>query len=240
MVSEKNNGRVPFILFFVITELILGGLGRLFYIPFRIAIFLVALSVSIIYIFKNRIVISKKVIIGIILLFLYCICGVTIGVFNGNSIGTSLKDITNFLSILYIIIFIVFIKYKKEILYKIIKMFRQYSLFIAIMTIILFLWSYIAKYIGINAIETLVNFQNITNYGLITGWLYDMNFARIYFANGIYMQIALAFSISDMLKYKEKKYYIEAVILILGILTSNTRGVLVRVTISNSNVFYFN
>lgn len=225
MIIKKNyNSKIPIILLVIFTELIIGGLGRLFYFPLRISLFIFAFIYALLYAYKKKIVIPRYIILGILSLFLYCLSGVLIGVFRGNSLNISLKDITNFISILYVIVFIICINYDRNILYKLIKLFRLYVFCLSIVTISIFIWSYFAKYLGIDAIQTLVNFKEKTNYGFITGWLYDMKFARVYFANGIYMQISLSLVISDILKFKEKKYYIEAMILMLAIFSSGTRG----------------
>ena len=209
MIIKKNyNSKIPIILLVIFTELIIGGLGRLFYFPLRISLFIFAFIYALLYAYKKKIVIPRYIILGILSLFLYCLSGVLIGVFRGNSLKISLKDITNFISILYVIVFIICINYDRNILYKLIKLFRMYVFCLSIVTISIFIWSYFAKYLGIDAIQTLVNFKEKTNYGFITGWLYDMKFARVYFANGIYMQISLSLVISDILKFKEKKYYI--------------------------------
>ncbi|NMA30908.1 MAG: O-antigen ligase family protein, partial [Candidatus Methanofastidiosa archaeon] len=98
------------------------------------------------------------------------------------------------------------------------------SYIIATVTIILFVWSYFSKNLGSDPVGILINFQNKTNYGLITGWLYNMSFARVYFANGIYMLVGLTYTILNYLNYRKRKDGYWTIILLIGIFVSGTRG----------------
>jgi O-antigen ligase len=71
----------------------------------------------------------------------------------------------------------------------------------------------------------MIQLRDKTNYGIITGWLYDNQVVRVYLANGIFMQMAVAligFKILEGLSNRKEK--IKLAVIILAIIVSNTRG----------------
>lgn len=220
----SKNKFVNILLFIMIIEIFLGGSGKIFNIPIRIGLLLIMLITTLIYIVKYKPEIPKNLIIGIFALWMYCACWVILGVINGNNILHSLNDVTNFFSIIYIVIILVITKSNKKAFKLIISNLKICMLVLSIVTIILFVGSYIGTFFDINIGSMLEWFNNNTNYGIITGALYNFKFARVYFVGGIFMQVSLAFFIYDILNKNRVRDYIYTVIILLGIFSSSTRG----------------
>ncbi|WP_436512581.1 O-antigen ligase family protein [Clostridium thermobutyricum] len=222
MENIKNVNKI--LLIILIIEILIGGSGKIFNIPIRIGILGIALILTIINILKYKYKIPKNLLLSISCLWVYSIMWVVIGILKGNNFKYALEDITNFFCIIYIVIILIFTEYKKNNFIKIINILKVCMIILSIITIALFIGSYIGNYIGINVGGELEKFNNATNYGVITGGIYGMKFARVYFINGIFMQVALPFFIYDILNKNRLKDYIFTIIILLGIFSSSTRG----------------
>lgn len=216
------------ILYLVFTELILGGTGRLFNHPVRIGLFAISFAIAIYYFYKNDVKINKITWMYIVSIILYAAYGSVIGLIRGNNLKDILSNINVFISIFYVILFLVFINGRKEKISKLINLFVIYNVVLAVVVFIVFAWSYYGIKAGYDVVKLLEDFQSFTQYGLITGALYSNTYVRVYIANGIFMQVALAICLVK-LAYKNKfsVFSLENVsilILVLGIFSTNTRG----------------
>ncbi len=216
------------ILYIMFTELILGGLGKLFGFPVRMGIFALGLAYTIYYFIGNKVKLSKRAWIYTIIIIVFAIYGAVIGLIRGNSISNIIADANVFVTVLYIVIFISLIRDRKEIIKKLASLFIVYSVILSIVTFIIFKWSYFAIGNGVNVIDILLKVESVVNYGFITGMLYSDTYARVYTTNGIFMQIAVALCLIR-LAYKNKiKFFsfesFSILFLILGIIASGTRG----------------
>lgn len=226
--NRNDNISVPIPILILLVEITMGGIGRLFHLPVRYIVFGIISLLAVRYFYIYNIKIdkdAKKFGIGILI---YVAFGILIGILNGNSILTTIGDVTNFFAIAYTYILIVFIDYKDEILYKLIDLFINITLIISIVTIIIFIASYIGQLFDLNSVLIIDTIEYKLNYGIISGWLYDNQFARVYLPNGIYMQVALAILIQKFVintnPQENKITALKIVTIILAILASGTRG----------------
>ena len=211
-----------FSLYIMVIEIFLGGSGKVYNVPWRMMMMIFMVVLASIKIIKGTVV-PKNLICGLGILWTYCIIWIFIGLVEGNLLKDGISDVTNFIALVYIPI-IVLVQNKKDMFNKIIKILKITMLILSSITIILFLGSYCLRVVDINVGAFLEAFNKETNYGVITGGLYNLKFARVYFMNGLFMQFSLVFFIYDILNYGRKRDYINTLIILLGIFSSSTRG----------------
>lgn len=209
----------------IFVEFILGGLGHLFGLPIRKGLFAVGILFSIYMIFREKIKIEKKFLIPIIVVCIYIAYGSIIGIINGNSISDIFSDVNSFLGVIYILLLIAYVKGRRENINKILNIFVNCSVIVAIITITLF---FVSRIYLPNNLEIIVAYNNLNaklQYGFISGLVLSNNYARVYLYNGIFMQLAAAIMFIKLFN-KERNIFniIKLSILLIGIYVSNTRG----------------
>ena len=209
----------------IFIEFILGGLGHIFGLPIRKGLFAIGIIFSIFMIYREKIRIEKKFLIPILVVCIYIAYGSIIGLINGNSFSDIFSDANGFLGILYILLLMAYIKGRSENINKVLNIFVNCAVIVAIMTIILFFLSRI--YLP-NNLEIIVAYNNLNTklqYGLISGLVLSNNYARVYLYNGIFMQLAVAIMFIKLFN-KERNIFgiVKLAILLVGIYVSNTRG----------------
>ncbi|SHI12083.1 O-antigen ligase like membrane protein [Clostridium collagenovorans DSM 3089] len=213
---------------FVFLELILGGTGKLFYLPIRNLIFPFAILFLACFIIVNKIVIPKKYIIYIGLILIYPLYGTIVGLFNNNALLAILDDINVYFGILYLALYYLCVRDDMDKLKNLIDLFIGCSIFIALIAIVLFVTSYFQIKNGVHFEGVMNSIEYYINYGIISGSLYGNMFVRVYLPNGIFMQIALSLLLYRLLTFKTPKYVcyenIGISILALGIFATGTRG----------------
>ena len=208
----------------MIMELIIGGTGKVLYMPIRMLIFGIGLLMIILQ--YKKIKISKSDTILACIVLTYIVAQMLLGGFRGNSLGDIYDDISMYMSLLYIPIIFVLSDYDKSYPKKIVEMVINGSVIISIVTILVFIWGWILLKFGLgNPIEILNEFEENYNYGIITWYLYGGDFIRVYFASGIFMQIALALLINrNYVGINKRNDKLKKIIILFGIITSGTRG----------------
>lgn len=209
----------------IFIEFILGGLGHIFGLPIRKGLFAIGIVFSIFMIYREKIRIEKKFLIPIFVVCIYIAYGSIIGLINRNSIGDIFSDANGFLGILYALLLIAYIKGRSENINKVLNIFVNCAVIVAIITIVLFFLSRI--YLP-NNLEIIVAYNNLNTklqYGLISGLVLSNNYARVYLYNGIFMQLAVAIMFIKLFN-KERNIFgiVKLAILLVGIYVSNTRG----------------
>ena len=228
IISGKNDTirsifNVVTILIFI--EFVLGGLGHVFGLPIRKGLFVVGILFSIYMIFREKIKIEKVFLIPIIVVCIYLAYGSIIGLINRNSLGDIFSDVNSFLGIIYILLLIAYVKGRNENIDKIINVFVNCAVIVAIMTITLF---FVSRIYLPNNLEIIVTYNNLNSkleYGFISGLVMSNNYARVYLYNGIFMQLAAAIMFIKLFN-KDKNVFgiVKLAILLVGIYVSNTRG----------------
>jgi O-antigen ligase len=228
IMSGKNDTirsifNVVTILIFI--EFVLGGLGHVFGLPIRKGLFVVGILFSIYMIFREKIKIEKVFLIPIIVVCIYLAYGSIIGLINRNSLGDIFSDVNSFLGIIYILLLIAYVKGRNENIDKIINVFVNCAVIVAIMTITLF---FVSRIYLPNNLEIIVTYNNLNSkleYGFISGLVMSNNYARVYLYNGIFMQLAAAIMFIKLFN-KDKNVFgiVKLAILLVGIYVSNTRG----------------
>jgi len=203
----------------------LGGLGHVFGLPIRKGLFVVGILFSIYMIFREKIKIEKVFLIPIIVVCIYLAYGSIIGLINRNSLGDIFSDVNSFLGIIYILLLIAYVKGRNENIDKIINVFVNCAVIVAIMTITLF---FVSRIYLPNNLEIIVTYNNLNSklqYGFISGLVMSNNYARVYLYNGIFMQLAAAIMFIKLFN-KDKNVFgiVKLAILLVGIYVSNTRG----------------
>lgn len=209
----------------IFIEFVLGGLGHVFGLPIRKGLFVVGILFSIYMIFREKIKIEKVFLIPIIVVCIYLAYGSIIGLINRNSLGDIFSDVNSFLGIIYILLLIAYVKGRNENIDKIINVFVNCAVIIAIMTITLF---FVSRIYLPNNLEIIVTYNNLNSklqYGFISGLVMSNNYARVYLYNGIFMQLAAAIMFIKLFN-KDKNVFgiLKLAILLVGIYVSNTRG----------------
>lgn len=209
----------------IFIEFVLGGLGHVFGLPIRKGLFVVGILFSIYMIFREKIKIEKVFLIPIIVVCIYLAYGSIIGLINRNSLGDIFSDVNSFLGIIYILLLIVYVKGRNENIDKIINVFVNCAVIVAIMTITLF---FVSRIYLPNNLEIIVTYNNLNSklqYGFISGLVISNNYARVYLYNGIFMQLAAAIMFIKLFN-KDKNVFgiLKLAILLVGIYVSNTRG----------------
>lgn len=209
----------------IFIEFVLGGLGHVFGLPIRKGLFVVGILFSIYMIFREKIKIEKVFLIPIIVVCIYLAYGSIIGLINRNSLGDIFSDVNSFLGIIYILLLIAYVKGRNENIDKIINVFVNCAVIVAIMTITLF---FVSRSYLPNNLEIIVTYNNLNNklqYGFISGLVMSNNYARVYLYNGIFMQLAAAIMFIKLFN-KDKNVFgiVKLAILLVGIYVSNTRG----------------
>lgn len=209
----------------IFIEFVLGGLGHVFGLPIRKGLFVVGILFSIYMIFREKIKIEKVFLIPIIVVCIYLAYGSIIGLINRNSLGDIFSDINSFLGIIYILLLIAYVKGRNENIDKIINVFVNCAVIVAIMTITLF---FVSRIYLPNNLEIIVTYNNLNSklqYGFISGLVMSNNYARVYLYNGIFMQLAAAIMFIKLFN-KDKNVFgiVKLAILLVGIYVSNTRG----------------
>lgn len=209
----------------IFIEFVLGGLGHVFGIPIRKGLFVVGILFSIYMIFREKIKIEKVFLIPIIVVCIYLAYGSIIGLINRNSLGDIFSDVNSFLGIIYILLLIAYVKGRNENIDKIINVFVNCAVIVAIMTITLF---FVSRIYLPNNLEIIVTYNNLNSkleYGFISGLVMSNNYARVYLYNGIFMQLAAAIMFIKLFN-KDKNVFgiVKLAILLVGIYVSNTRG----------------
>ena len=209
----------------IFIEFVLGGLGHVFGLPIRKGLFVVGILFSIYMIFREKINIEKVFLIPIIVVCIYLAYGSIIGLINRNSLGDIFSDVNSFLGIIYILLLIVYVKGRNENIDKIINVFVNCAVIVAIMTITLF---FVSRIYLPNNLEIIVTYNNLNSklqYGFISGLVMSNNYARVYLYNGIFMQLAAAIMFIKLFN-KDKNVFgiLKLAILLVGIYVSNTRG----------------
>lgn len=209
----------------IFIEFVLGGLGHVFGLPIRKGLFVVGILFSIYMIFREKIKIEKVFLIPIIVVCIYLAYGSIIGLINRNSLGDIFSDVNSFLGIIYILLLIAYVKGRNENIDKIINVFVNCAVIVAIMTITLF---FVSRIYLPNNLEIIVTYNNLNSklqYGFISGLVISNNYARVYLYNGIFMQLAAAIMFIKLFN-KDKNVFgiLKLAILLVGIYVSNTRG----------------
>lgn len=209
----------------IFIEFVLGGLGHVFGLPIRKGLFVVGILFSIYIIFREKIKIEKVFLIPIIVVCIYLAYGSIIGLINRNSLGDIFSDVNSFLGIIYILLLIAYVKGRNENIDKIINVFVNCAVIVAIMTITLF---FVSRIYLPNNLEIIVTYNNLNSkleYGFISGLVMSNNYARVYLYNGIFMQLAAAIMFIKLFN-KDKNVFgiVKLAILLVGIYVSNTRG----------------
>ena len=209
----------------IFIEFVLGGLGHVFGLPIRKGLFVVGILFSIYRIFREKIKIEKVFLIPIIVVCIYLAYGSIIGLINRNSLGDIFSDVNSFLGIIYILLLIAYVKGRNENIDKIINVFVNCAVIVAIMTITLF---FVSRIYLPNNLEIIVTYNNLNSklqYGFISGLVMSNNYARVYLYNGIFMQLAAAIMFIKLFN-KDKNVFgiVKLAILLVGIYVSNTRG----------------
>ena len=209
----------------IFIEFVLGGLGHVFGLPIRKGLFVVGILFSIYMIFREKIKIEKVFLIPIIVVCIYLAFGSIIGLINRNSLGDIFSDVNSFLGIIYILLLIAYVKGRNENIDKIINVFVNCAVIVAIMTITLF---FVSRIYLPNNLEIIVTYNNLNSkleYGFISGLVMSNNYARVYLYNGIFMQLAAAIMFIKLFN-KDKNVFgiVKLAILLVGIYVSNTRG----------------
>lgn len=209
----------------IFIEFILGGLGHLFGLPIRKGLFALGIIFSIYMIFREKIRVEKKFLIPIIIVSIYIAYGSIIGIINGNNIIDIFSDLNSFLGVIYILLLIVYVKNRYENISKILDIFVNCSVIVAIITISLF---FISRIYLPNNLEIIVIYNNLNaklQYGFISGLVLSNNYARVYLYNGIFMQLASAIMFIKLFNKENNLLDIlKLSILLIGIYVSNTRG----------------
>lgn len=209
----------------IFIEFVLGGLGHLFGIPIRKGLFVVGIVFSVYMIFREKIKVEKRFLVPIVVVCIYLAYGSIIGLINGNSLGDIFSDVNSFLGIIYILLLIAYVKGRNENIDKIINVFVNCAVIVAIMTITLF---FVSRIYLPNNLEIIVTYNNLNSklqYGFISGLVMSNNYARVYLYNGIFMQLAAAIMFIKLFN-KDKNVFgiVKLAILLVGIYVSNTRG----------------
>ena len=209
----------------IFIEFVLGGLGHVFGLPIRKGLFVVGILFSIYMIFREKIKIEKVFLIPIIVVCIYLAYGSIIGLINRNSLGDIFSDVNSFLGIIYILLLIAYVKGRNENIDKIINVFVNCAVIVAIMTITLF---FVSRIYLPNNLEIIVIYNNLNSkleYGFISGLVMSNNYARVYLYNGIFMQLAAAIMFIKLFN-KDKNVFgiVKLAILLVGIYVSNKRG----------------
>ena len=209
----------------IFIEFVLGGLGHILGLPIRKGLFAVGIVFSVYMIFREKIKIEKVFLIPIIVVCIYLAYGSIIGLINRNSLGDIFSDVNSFLGIIYILLLIAYVKGRNENIDKIINVFVNCAVIVAIMTITLF---FVSRIYLPNNLEIIVTYNNLNSkleYGFISGLVMSNNYARVYLYNGIFMQLAAAIMFIKLFN-KDKNVFgiVKLAILLVGIYVSNTRG----------------
>ena len=209
----------------IFIEFVLGGLGHLFGLPIRKGLFVVGIAFSVYMIFREKIKIEKVFLIPIIVVCIYLAYGSIIGLINRNSLGDIFSDVNSFLGIIYILLLIAYVKDRNENIDKIINVFVNCAVIVAIMTITLF---FVSRIYLPNNLEIIVTYNNLNSklqYGFISGLVMSNNYARVYLYNGIFMQLAAAIMFIKLFNKDNNVFgIVKLAILLVGIYVSNTRG----------------
>lgn len=219
----RNIFNILTVLIFI--EFVLGGLGHLFGLPIRKGLFAIGVLFSIYMIFREKIKLEKRFLIPIIVVCIYLAYGSIIGLINGNSIGDIFSDVNSFLGVIYILLLIAYVNGRRENIDKILNIFVNCAVIVAIMTITLF---FVSRIYLPNNLEIIVAYNNLNSklqYGFISGLVLSNNYARVYLYNGIFMQLAAAIMFIKLFN-KDKNIFliIKLSLLLVGIYVSNTRG----------------
>ena len=209
----------------IFIEFVLGGLGHILGLPIRKGLFAVGILFSVYMIFREKIKVEKRFLIPIIVVCIYIAYGSTIGLINGNSFGDIFSDVNSFLGILYILLLIAYVKGRSENIDRILNIFVNFAVVVAVITIILFA---VSRFYLPNNLEIIVAYNNLNTklqYGLISGLVLSNNYARVYLYNGIFMQLAVAIMFIKLFN-KERNIagIVKLALLLIGIYVSNTRG----------------
>ena len=209
----------------IFIEFVLGGLGHILGIPIRKGLFAIGILFSVYMIFREKIKIEKKFLLPIIIVCIYIAYGSIVGLVNGNSVGDVFSDVNSFLGILYILLLIAYVKGESENINKILNIFVNCAVIVAVITIILF---FVSRIYLPNNLEIIVAYNNLNTklqYGLISGLVLSNNYARVYLYNGIFMQLAVAIMFIKLFnKDKNISGIVKLALLLIGIYVSNTRG----------------
>ena len=209
----------------IFIEFVLGGLGHILGLPIRKGLFVIGILFSIYMIFRERIKVEKSFLIPIIVVCIYVAYGSIIGLINGNSLGDIFSDVNSFLGIFYILLLIAYVKGRNENINKILDIFVNSAVIVAIITIILFGVSRIYLPNDLQIIATYNDLNSKLQYGFISGLVLSNNYARVYLYNGIFMQLAVAITFIKLFnKERNLSGIIKLSILLIGIYVSNTRG----------------
>ena len=209
----------------IFIEFILGGLGHILGLPIRKGLFVIGILFALYRIFRERIKVEKRFLIPIIVVCIYVAYGSIIGLMNGNSLGDIFSDVNSFLGIFYILLLIAYVKGKNENINKILNIFVNSAVIVAVITIILFVVSRIYLPNDLQIIATYNDLNSKLQYGFISGLVLSNNYARVYLYNGIFMQLAVAITFIKLFnKERNLSGIIKLSILLIGIYVSNTRG----------------
>ena len=176
-------------------------------------------------IFREKIKVEKRFLVPIVVVCIYLAYGSIIGLINGNSLGDIFSDVNSFLGIIYILLLIAYVKDRNENIDKIINVFVNCAVIVAIMTITLF---FVSRIYLPNNLEIIVTYNNLNSklqYGFISGLVMSNNYARVYLYNGIFMQLAAAIMFIKLFNKDNNVFgIVKLAILLVGIYVSNTRG----------------
>ncbi|QLY79137.1 O-antigen ligase family protein [Clostridium intestinale] len=218
---------VNFLGFIVIVEMILGGLGNIFYLPIRKGIFLFTLIFFFYFILTERRKVNKRYIINIIWVGIFIFYGVAVGLVYKNDIGEIISTCNVFLGILYLIILSIYLDDDVIKIKKVINLIVNLIVILSMVTLIIFIASRFFMPSYWQFVNNIIELNLKLNYGLITGGLYSYNYVRVYFFNGIYMQLGLVlliFRVTDDENSNFKTDMIKLIVVSMAILASGTRG----------------
>ena len=178
-----------YLVMLIFVELVLGGLGNLFGLPVRKALFAVGILYTLYLIYVNKVKVQKRYLMAIAVILIYVAFGCIIGLVKGNSFRGIIGDANSFLGIVYLLLLVTYFKGDVKKINRGIDIIVDSSVVVAIITIALFFFSRIYLPGDQGIIVKYMELNNTLHYGLITGLVHSNSYARVYLFNGIFMQI---------------------------------------------------
>lgn len=216
-----------YLVMLIFVELVVGGLGNLFGLPVRKALFAVGILYTLYMIYVDKVKIEKRYLMAIAVILIYVAFGCIIGLVKRNNIRGIIGDANSFLGIIYLLLLVTYFKGNVKKINKGIDIIVDSSVVVAIITIALFFLSRIYLPGDQGIILKYMELNNTLQYGLITGLVHSNSYARVYLFNGIFMQIGALIIMTRLLfsSYECKiSHKFKLLILLIGIYTSTTRG----------------
>ncbi|MDP4088147.1 MAG: O-antigen ligase family protein [Bacillota bacterium] len=164
----------------------------------------------------------------ILVIAVFAVYGVLVGIINGNSMGDIISNANVFVSILYVVILVVLINNDKTIINRLINLFTTYNAGIGLILYVVFKVSHYLILSKVQVVAQIDFIESKLHYGIISGYLYGDQYPRLYIANGIFLQIALAICMVKMAYAGKKAFFngntLKILLILMGIVTTGTRG----------------